>query len=198
MSQRLSLTTTSLQNVVISNASDVIYYEIVTPKWAPAVTRVSKMDPKSRELEIVAELQNEVSEKTVARPTAVRLRGQQFRPAGEFWTKDGVTGTDARFRGKDGKYYQWRERKGRLELMREQEPDGKPVAIYHRHRRYFLVLRMSQKPYLEVQPSVMETLDSLIGDPIIESLTACISDEFTPVSFLLMEQKRRSGTKEGA
>ncbi|KAI5118325.1 hypothetical protein M0805_006608 [Coniferiporia weirii] len=177
MAQRLSLTTTSLHNVVISNASDVIYYEVVTPKWAPAVTRVSKMDPKSHELEVVAELQNEVSENTAARPMAVRLRGQQFRPAGEFWTKDGVAGNDSRFRGKDGKYYQWRVRKGRLELMREHDHDGKPVAIYHKRRRHFLVLRMSQKPYLEVQPSVMETLDSLI------------------VSFLLVEQKRRSEKK---
>lgn len=91
--QRLNLTTTSLQNVVISNSTDVIYYEVVTPKWDSSVTRVSKMDPKSHELEVVAELQNEVSEKTSARPTAVRLRGQQFRPTGDFWTKDGVAGT---------------------------------------------------------------------------------------------------------
>ena len=73
--------------------SDVIYYEVVTPRWAPAVTRVSKMDPKSHELEVVAELQNDVSENNVGHSTAVRLRGQQFRPTGEFWTKDGVAGT---------------------------------------------------------------------------------------------------------
>lgn len=88
--QRLSLTTTSLQNVVISNASDVIYYEVVTPKWEPTMTRVSKMDPKSHELEVVAELKNEVEKGGASSaPSAVRLRGQQFRPAGEFWTKDG-------------------------------------------------------------------------------------------------------------
>ncbi|KAH8114209.1 hypothetical protein DFH11DRAFT_1509353 [Phellopilus nigrolimitatus] len=140
------------------------------------------MDPRSRELEVVAELQNDVSERTksagIVRPTAVRLRGQQFRPAGEFWTRDGVAGTDARFRGKDGKYYQWRARKGRLELMQEQEPDGRPVAVYHKHRRYLYVLKVSRQPYLEVHQSVMETLDSLI------------------VSFLLMEQKRRTGSKD--
>lgn len=97
--QRLTLTTTNLQNVVIANDSDVIYYEVVTPKWAPAVTRVSKMDPKNHELEVIAELQNEVSNpdsgnRAAAGPsTAVRLRGQQFRPTREFWTKDGVAGT---------------------------------------------------------------------------------------------------------
>lgn len=91
MAQRLSLTTTSLQNVVISNSSDYIYYEVVTPKWEPTITKISKMDPKSHELDIVAELQNEAVEKSpgVFRPVAVRLRGQQFRPASEFLTKDG-------------------------------------------------------------------------------------------------------------
>ncbi len=54
------------------------------------MTRVSKMDPKSQELEVVAELQNEVEKNGASSsPSAVRLRGQQFRPAGEFWTKDG-------------------------------------------------------------------------------------------------------------
>ena len=94
--QRLNLTTTSLQNVIISNATDVIYYEVVTPKWEPSVTRVSKMDPKTQELEIIAEMQNTVLDKAtkkIASPATVRLRGQQFRPTGDFWLKDGVAGT---------------------------------------------------------------------------------------------------------
>ena len=94
--ERLHLTTTSLQNVIISSANDNIYYEVSTPKWDASVTRVSKMDPKSNELEIIAELQNDVSsEKSTSKltSTAVRLRGQQFRPTREFWTKAGVAGS---------------------------------------------------------------------------------------------------------
>ena len=93
--ERLHLTTTSLQNVIISNANDVIYYEVVTPNWDASLTRVSKMDPKTNELEVIAELQNEISEKSAAKitSTAVRLRGQQFRPTQDFWTKDGVAGS---------------------------------------------------------------------------------------------------------
>ena len=102
------MTTPSLQNTVISNATDVIYYEIVTPKWEPSKTRVSKMDHKTRELEVVAELENDVEEfeggrfkgkmkaigsKGDARHRTVRLRGQQFRPTGEFWLNDGVART---------------------------------------------------------------------------------------------------------
>ncbi|EJD06219.1 uncharacterized protein FOMMEDRAFT_18374 [Fomitiporia mediterranea MF3/22] len=132
------------------------------------------MDPRSQELEVVAELQNDVGSSSHPHPTTVRLRGQQFRPTRDFWLKDGVAGSDARFRGKDEKYYQWRQRKGRLELIREQEPDSAPVAVYHKNRRHFRILPSSRQPYLEIQPTVMETLDSLI------------------VSFLLMEQKRRS------
>ena len=88
--ERLQLTTTSLQNVVISNATDAIYYEVVTPRWDASVTRVSRIDPKNQELEVVAEPQNDLSEKSAARPTAVRLRGQQFRPTQDFWLKDGM------------------------------------------------------------------------------------------------------------
>lgn len=100
--QRLTMTTPSLQNTIISSANDVIYYEIVTPKWQPTTTRVSKMDHNTRELEVVAELENDVDEsgpmrlrgkmraKGDATHRTVRLRGQQFRPTGEFWTNDGV------------------------------------------------------------------------------------------------------------
>ena len=120
---------------------------------------------------------------------------------------------DSRFRGKDGKYYQWRLRKGRLEvsteifprlqkfdistqLFKEEDPEGAPVAIYHKQRRYFLVLRMSRQPYLEVKQSVMETLDSLIGTfalayPLLRYM---LNKEI--VSFLLAEQKRRKKIKE--
>jgi len=181
MAQRLSLTTTSLQNVIISNATDRIYYEVVTPHWEPTVTRVSKKDPKSHELEVVAELQNEGGSGTsTLKPTAVRLRGQQFRPETDFWTKDGKAGSNAKFRGKDGKHYSWRVRKGRLELIKDDDAEQKPVAVYHRTKRLFLFMHISHQPYLEVQPSVMETLDSLI------------------VSFLLMERKRRDGAGEKA
>ena len=140
MAERLNLTTSSLRNVIISNDTDTLYYEVVTPKWDASVTRVSRLDPKSNELEVVAELQNDMSSEK-ASPygsiTAVRLRGQQFRPTGDFWLRDGVAGSydkfyptplvdtdnfsginsDARFRGKDGKYYQWRQRKGGLEVQ---------------------------------------------------------------------------------
>ena len=78
-SQILSLTTTSINNVVISNPSDIIYYEVVTPKWTPNATRISRMDPNSREMDVVAEVVAEEHKRPV-----VRLRGEQFHPAEDF------------------------------------------------------------------------------------------------------------------
>lgn len=84
MSQRLALTTTSLHNVVISNASDDIYYEVVTPKWAPETTKISRLDPETREFLVVGELQNKDG-----RPVAVRVYGGVQVPAGEFLRSEG-------------------------------------------------------------------------------------------------------------
>ncbi|KAH9857533.1 hypothetical protein C2E23DRAFT_279099 [Lenzites betulinus] len=56
--QRLVLTTTSLRNVVLANATDVLYYEVVTPRWERHLTRVSRLDVNTRCFDPVAELVN--------------------------------------------------------------------------------------------------------------------------------------------
>ncbi|OSD02076.1 hypothetical protein PYCCODRAFT_440257 [Trametes coccinea BRFM310] len=55
---RLVLTTTSLRNVVLANSTDVLYYEIVTPRWERHLTRVTRLDPNTRCFDPVAELLN--------------------------------------------------------------------------------------------------------------------------------------------
>jgi len=50
MFQRLFMT---LHNVVISNDSDVIYF-----KWEPHLTKIRRMDPDTKVLDVVGELQN--------------------------------------------------------------------------------------------------------------------------------------------
>ncbi|TDL20228.1 hypothetical protein BD410DRAFT_791341 [Rickenella mellea] len=172
MAQRLSFTTSSIHNVVISNSSDVIYYEIVTPKWEPSLTRVRKMDHVSKQLEVVAEIKNEQE-----KPISLRLRGEQFRSTDEFLHQDenAAIGKSAKFKGKDGKQYEWCVRRDCLELVMQGDP--RPVAVYRSHKRFLLIIKISQEPSLEIQPSVMDTLDSLI------------------VSWHLMERKRRCGFK---
>ncbi|KAI0806804.1 hypothetical protein C8Q74DRAFT_1189701, partial [Fomes fomentarius] len=78
------------------------------------------------------------------------------------------------FRAKDGRKYTWFADKERLELMRD-DPSEKPVAVYHKEKRFLHMLRISQYPYLEVDsdPATIDILDHLF------------------VSFLLIERLRR-------
>lgn len=170
MRQKLFLTTTSLHNVVISNKSDVIYYEIITPKWERHLTKISRLDPNTRQFDLIGELQNEDD-----KPVTMRLYGGAFKNADDFLRKEQESTSNASFRGKDGKTYTWRANGKRLELVREDLPGDQPVAVYHRQKRHLFVLRMSRHPFLEVDTEAMDTLDSLI------------------VSFLLIERRRRDG-----
>lgn len=81
--QKLVLTTTSLHNVVISNASDVIYYEVITPKWERNLTRISRLDPNTQQFDLIGELKNEDD-----RPVEMRMYGGAFRSTGEFLKKE--------------------------------------------------------------------------------------------------------------
>lgn len=84
MLQRLALTTTSLHNVVISNDSDVIYYEVVTPKWERDFTKVSRLDPNTREFDVIGELRNKDN-----KPVGVRIYGGELKAAEDFLKTDG-------------------------------------------------------------------------------------------------------------
>lgn len=78
--QKITLTTTSLRNVILSNQSDVIYYEVITPKWARDRTTVSKLDPNTRQFDIIGEMKNNDDGKA----EDVRLYGGALTPAHRF------------------------------------------------------------------------------------------------------------------
>lgn len=77
--QRLMLTTTSLRNVILANKSDVIYYEVVTPKWARDRTTISRLDPNTRQFDIIGEMKNN----NAGNAEEVKLYGQAT-PANQF------------------------------------------------------------------------------------------------------------------
>ena len=85
--QRLTLTTTSLRNVILSNKSDVIYYEVVTPKWARDRTTISRLDPNTRQFDVIGEMKNQHG-----KAEEVRLYGGALTPANRFL--DGTLGPD--------------------------------------------------------------------------------------------------------
>ncbi|KAI0345013.1 hypothetical protein BDW22DRAFT_988143 [Trametopsis cervina] len=172
--QRLTLTTTSLRNVVLSNSSDVLYYEVVTPRWARGTTTVSRLDPNTRQYDVVGELTNDER----GHAAQVRVYGGASTPVQEFLEAGGKGADGMRcssFRGKDGKRYTWRASQRKLELVREDIPGDRPVAVYYKEKRYAYLLRMAKHPYLEIDPVALDTLDSVI------------------VSFLLIERRRREG-----
>lgn len=78
--QKLVLTTTSLRNVVLANTSDVIYYEVVTPKWARGNTTLSRLDPNTHQFDTIAEMRNNEEGKAAE----VRLYGGALRSVKEF------------------------------------------------------------------------------------------------------------------
>ncbi len=49
------------------------------------------------------------------------------------------------------------------QLFRE-DCTNKPVAAFHKERRFLHVLRISQYPYLEIDASTIDTLDYLVGE----------------------------------
>ena len=79
------------------------------------------------------------------------------------------------------------------QLVREDMPEDQPVAVYHREKRYMHVLRMSQHPYLMIQPAAMDTLDSLIRKFVLCMLYVAHGLIHHEVSFLLVERRRRDG-----
>lgn len=92
--QKLVLTTTSLRNVVLANASDVIYYEVITPKWARDSTTVSRLDPNTHQFDIIGEMKNDEHGKAAE----VRLYGGASRSVKDFLEGfEGVGKKDVRY-----------------------------------------------------------------------------------------------------
>lgn len=52
----LTMTTTSLHNVIISSRSDHIFYEVTTPPWEPDITKVKRRDPEIGQFDLVGEI----------------------------------------------------------------------------------------------------------------------------------------------
>lgn len=86
MSQKLTFTTACLFNTTVSNATDVIYYDIQTPEWEPHLTTVRRLDHRTGLYELAGSIRNEVD-----KPASVSLYGGAFEPV-EQWIKK-VDGT---------------------------------------------------------------------------------------------------------
>lgn len=173
--EKLSFTTTSLQNVIISNESDSIYYDVKTWEEDPGLTKVQKLNAKTQLYDLVAELEN-----ANGRPVAVRFQGKETVRV-EEWLKIkniersrwGTWDGKVSFTGSNGEVYAWSVKDGVLHLMREGTTSEKPLAVFRPYQRWMYVLSITEAPSMDVEPEALEILDALI------------------VSFLVTEGTRR-------
>jgi len=81
MSQRLTFTTANVQNLVISNATDALYYEVVTPEWESHLTTVRRLDNRTHGYDTVGTIRNQSN-----KPVAVSMYGGEFMNE-ELWLR---------------------------------------------------------------------------------------------------------------
>ena len=58
----------------------MVYYEVITPKWARGTTTISRLDPNTRQYDIIGEMKND----DAGHAAEVRLYGGALQPAQDF------------------------------------------------------------------------------------------------------------------
>ncbi|KAJ6476615.1 hypothetical protein DFH09DRAFT_1468566 [Mycena vulgaris] len=166
----MEFATNSVRNTTLATPDDDPYYEIVTRFWHPHLTKINKLDPGSRAMTTVCEIDSKGKEAKIRFldadkkekhleknedylgewvPSDAILKLAPEKPGGIFVDSDGV------------------------ELIRCGDDGRLPVVTYHPHKRHFWVWRMSQHATLEIKPDKIKNLERLIA------------------SYLLVERQRR-------
>ncbi|OBZ70702.1 hypothetical protein A0H81_09319 [Grifola frondosa] len=168
---KMEFTMNSLRNTALTLDDDTLHYEIVTRFWHSNITKINKFDMETRELTTVAEIEG-----LQTREPRVRFGGDkgQWIAADEFVKYD-AEHAGGTFAAPGGVQYRWKTHKGRMQLVRADDPEKKPIADFHPHKRHFFVFRMSQHSFFNIEPvpEITEALDRLIA------------------SYLLVERRRR-------
>lgn len=73
MTQKLTFTTASVQNLVISNPTDALFYEVLTPEWESHQTTVRRLDTHAQRYDTVGSIRNQSG-----RPVAVSMYNGEF------------------------------------------------------------------------------------------------------------------------
>ncbi|KAJ7244894.1 hypothetical protein C8J57DRAFT_1082590 [Mycena rebaudengoi] len=174
----MEFATNSVRNNTLATTNDDPYYEIVTRFWHPYLTKINKLDPVSREMSTICEIDKAGGEiklrfidesKTTDRKSAVLgewvkagdiLKLMPDKPGGILVDPEGVE-------------YRWKTHNRNFQLIRCGDETRRPLVVYHPNKRHFFVWRMSKHASLEVKPQLRKYLDRIIA------------------SFLLVERQRR-------
>ncbi|OAX33078.1 hypothetical protein K503DRAFT_804668 [Rhizopogon vinicolor AM-OR11-026] len=176
MSQRLTFTTANVQNLVISNATDALYYEVVTPEWESHLTTVRRLDSRTQGYDTIGNIRNQSG-----KPVAVSMYGGEFMNE-ELWLRK-IEGESRQSRWEfdddEGNYFSWTVAGPNLELRGIDEGGAqtpKAIATFYPHKRYVMVGMISQHAFLEIEPSAVVSLDTIL------------------VSLLVLQQKRKKNS----
>ncbi|KAG7447149.1 uncharacterized protein BT62DRAFT_63504 [Guyanagaster necrorhizus] len=147
-----------------------IYYEIVTCFWHPTLTKINILNPETRALKTIAEVQKSYSGRH-------RVRFLAGKYMGEWISSDKFLKVEkAKIGGSflvEGVGYRWKTHNRRLQLVRSDDETKTPLVVCQPHRRYSLVMLMSRHASLQVNLELANFMDRLI------------------VSYILVERRRR-------
>lgn len=163
---RLELTQPEINNTTIASSTDIVYFEVITPKWTPTMTRVNKRNPETRKLEMVAELE------TKGYQSFFRFTDGDMKPTATWIkrNKKNLMPMSGQFTAPDGKVFEWEGTKSHLKLKSMDDPNT-VLGTYFAEQRYMSFLRMKRHPYIELSAGAMDHIDTII------------------ISFLLLKRK---------
>ncbi|KAG2049461.1 hypothetical protein BDR06DRAFT_893766 [Suillus hirtellus] len=160
MTQKLTFTTASVRNLVISNPTDTLYYEVLTPKWELHQTTVRRLDTHANRYDTVGSIRSQSS-----KPVAVSMYSGEFVNE-ELWLRK-IEGQDQQSRWEfddgEGNYFSWAVTGSNFEVRKYGVQSPTPIATFYPHRRHFMVTMVSQQAFLEIESSVVDSLDTVIG-----------------------------------
>ncbi|KAJ7657315.1 hypothetical protein DFH06DRAFT_991118 [Mycena polygramma] len=166
----MELATNSVRNTTFATADDDPYYEVVTRFWHPRVTKINKLDPATRIMTTVCEIDSKGKE--------AKIRFAEESTKGEKKLEhrlgaNSTLGEGGIFVDSDGVRYRWKTHNRNFLLIECGDEGRLPLVVYRPHKRHLGFWRMSQHAALEIKPQMCKDLERLIA------------------SYLLVERHRR-------
>ncbi|KAJ7680604.1 hypothetical protein DFH06DRAFT_1163643 [Mycena polygramma] len=174
----MELATNSVRNTTLATADDNPYYEVVTRFWHPHLTKIRKLDPASRKMTTLCEIDNTGKDAKIRFADETKKEESPNDFLGEWVSTEAILKLTSKkpggiFVDSDGVEYRWKTHNRNFQLFRCGDEGRNPLVIYHPYKRHLFVWRMSQHATLEIKPQMFNDLERLIA------------------SYLLVERQRR-------
>ncbi|KAF7358121.1 hypothetical protein MVEN_00860200 [Mycena venus] len=182
----MEFATNSVRNTTLATKTDDPYYEVVTRFWHPHLTKINRLDPASRIMTTVCEIDNKNGREAKIRFASgdnnVESSTKKAESAlGEWISSEAILKLAPEkpggiFVDSNGVEYRWKTHNRNFLLIRCDDVGRLPVVTYRPCKRHLGFWRMSQHAMLEIKPQLFNDLERLIA------------------SYLLVERQRRHHT----